>query len=57
MGDAQWVIESYRLFLSCLILVGGGLGDRLRRRLGFVLGAGVFAIASLACGLAASKTR
>src|SRR5215468_1838647 len=25
--DVQWVIESYGLFLSALILVGGALGD------------------------------
>lgn len=27
--DVQWVIESYGLFLSALILVGGALGDSL----------------------------
>src|ERR1043166_4566686 len=30
--DVQWVIESYGLFLSALILVGGALGDSLGRR-------------------------
>ena len=30
--DVQWVIESYGLFLSSLILVGGALGDWLGRR-------------------------
>ena len=29
MVDVQWVIESYGLFLSALILVGGALGDSL----------------------------
>jgi EmrB/QacA subfamily drug resistance transporter len=52
--DVQWVIESYGLFLSALILVGGALGDRLGRRLVFLVGVGVFAIASAACGLAPS---
>lgn len=50
--DVQWVIESYGLLLSCLILVGGALGDRLGRRLVFLLGVGIFAAASVACGLA-----
>jgi len=50
-------IESYGLFPCSLILVGGALGDWLGRRLVFLLGAGVFAIASVACGLAPSKTR
>src|SRR5438552_10318574 len=52
--DVQWVVESYGLFLAALILVGGSLEDILGRRLIFVLGVAIFAIASLACGLAAS---
>src|SRR5438874_13584718 len=52
--DVQWVIESYGLFLSSLILVGGALGDWLGRRLVFLLGVGIFAVASAACGLAPS---
>jgi EmrB/QacA subfamily drug resistance transporter len=52
--DVQWVIESYGLLLSALILVGGALGDRLGRRLVFLLGVGIFAMASAACGLAPS---
>jgi MFS family permease len=34
--DVQWVVESYGLFLSALILVGGSLGDLFGRRLVFV---------------------
>jgi EmrB/QacA subfamily drug resistance transporter len=52
--DVQWVVEAYGLFLSALILVGGALGDSVGRRFVFVLGAGVFAIASIGCGLASS---
>jgi EmrB/QacA subfamily drug resistance transporter len=52
--DVQWVIESYGLFLSALILAGGALGDRLGRRLVFLLGVTLFALASAACGLAPS---
>jgi EmrB/QacA subfamily drug resistance transporter len=50
--DVQWVIEAYGLFLSALILAGGALGDRLGRRLVFLSGVGVFAAASIGCGLA-----
>jgi EmrB/QacA subfamily drug resistance transporter len=50
--DVQWVIESYGLFLSSLILAGGALGDRLGRRFVFLTGVGIFAVASAACGLA-----
>ncbi|MFL6505400.1 MAG: MFS transporter, partial [Candidatus Udaeobacter sp.] len=50
--DVQWVVESYALFLSALLLVGGSLGDHYGRRRIFLLGIGIFAVASAACGLA-----
>src|SRR6266513_516149 len=50
--DVQWVVESYGLFLGALILVGGALGDLFGRRRVFVAGVGVFALASVACGVA-----
>jgi EmrB/QacA subfamily drug resistance transporter len=50
--DVQWVVESYGIFLSALILAGGTLGDWLGRRLMFLIGVGVFAAASAGCGLA-----
>jgi EmrB/QacA subfamily drug resistance transporter len=52
--DVQWVVESYGLFLGALILVGGSLGDLFGRRLIFVVGVALFAVASLACGIASS---
>ena len=48
----QWVVEAYALFLASLLLVGGALGDRLGRKRMFMLGVGLFALASVACGLA-----
>lgn len=50
----QWIVESFGLFLGALILVGGSLGDLFGRRLVFLIGVGVFAAASIACGLAAN---
>jgi EmrB/QacA subfamily drug resistance transporter len=50
----QWVVESYGLFLSALILVGGALGDSVGRRLTFLVGIAVFAVASAGCGLSTS---
>jgi EmrB/QacA subfamily drug resistance transporter len=50
----QWVVESYGLFLGALILVGGSLGDLFGRRLIFLAGVGIFAVSSIACGLAAN---
>jgi EmrB/QacA subfamily drug resistance transporter len=52
--DVQWVIESYGILLSCLILAGGALGDIYGRRLIFLTGVVIFAAASAACGLAPS---
>src|SRR5438309_7165198 len=52
--DVQWVVESYGLFLSALILAGGALGDAFGRRLMFLLGVGLFATSSVACGFSSS---
>lgn len=49
--DAQWIVESYSLFLAALILVGGSLGDHYGRRRIFLLGVTIFTLASMACGL------
>src|SRR6202161_875228 len=50
----QWVVESYGLFLGALILVGGSLGDMFGRRLLFLIGVGILAVTSIACGFAAT---
>jgi EmrB/QacA subfamily drug resistance transporter len=50
--DVQWVVESYGLLLAALLLVGGSLGDFFGRRMIFVAGVSIFAIASAACGFA-----
>jgi EmrB/QacA subfamily drug resistance transporter len=50
----QWVVESYGLFSGALILVGGSLGDLFGRRLMFLVGVGIFAAASIACGFASN---
>lgn len=52
--DVQWVVEAYGLTLAALILVGGSMGDLLGRRRIFLLGVGLFAIASLLCGFAST---
>src|SRR5712664_1065933 len=50
----QWVVESYGLLLGALILVGGSLGDLFGRRSMFLVGVGIFATASIACGFASN---
>ncbi len=51
-AGAQWVVESYALFLAALILVGGSLGDHLGRKRIFLTGTILFAATSVWCGLA-----
>jgi EmrB/QacA subfamily drug resistance transporter len=53
-GDLQWVLSAYLLSFGGLLLLGGRAADVLGRRRVFMLGTGLFALASLACGLAGS---
>ena len=48
----QWVANAYLLMLGALILVGGGLGDRVGRRRIFLIGIVAFTLASLGCAVA-----
>jgi len=48
----QWVIDGYALSLGVLLLGAGALGDRFGHRRLYAGGLVVFALASLACGLA-----
>jgi EmrB/QacA subfamily drug resistance transporter len=52
----QWVVDAYTLLLSALTLTMGTLADRYGRRLVFMIGVGLFTLASLLCGLATSDT-
>ncbi|HZU60025.1 MAG TPA: MFS transporter [Solirubrobacteraceae bacterium] len=53
-SDIQWVIDAYTLTLAALLLTAGTLADLFGRKLIFVLGVGLFAAASLLCGLSPS---
>ena len=52
VSGAQWVVESYALFLAALILLGGAADDYYGRRLVFTIGVFLFAAASAWCGFA-----
>lgn len=52
LAGQQWVVDGYMLTLSALLLAGGAAGDRYGRRRIFVGGLAVFAVASVACGVA-----
>ena len=53
-SSAQWVIESYALFLAALLLVGGALGDRFGQRRVFMSGVALFTVAAAGCAFAGS---
>jgi EmrB/QacA subfamily drug resistance transporter len=48
----QWVVDAYALSLSALLLGVGSIADNLGHRRAYVTSLGLFAVASLACGLA-----
>ncbi|APE27250.1 MFS transporter [Aurantiacibacter gangjinensis] len=45
----QWIVNSYLLPLSALVLVGSALGDRYGRKRFFMLGLWLYAAATVAC--------
>ena len=53
----QWLINAYTLSLSSLLLIGGATGDRFGRRRLFIIGIGIFAAASLWCGISPNVTQ
>ena len=55
-SSLQWVVDAYALTLASFLLVAGSLGDRLGRRRVFVIGLGIFTVASLLCGIAGDAT-
>ncbi len=54
--DLAWVINAYMLTFGGFLLLGGRLGDLYGHRKLFLLGIAFFVLASLACGLATTKT-
>src|SRR3954463_14860406 len=48
----EWTVNAYTLTYAVLLLTGAALGDRFGRRRMFVLGLGVFTLASAAAALA-----
>src|SRR5215210_4970922 len=54
-GDLQWVLSAYLLSFGGLLLLGGRAADLLGRRRMFVVGTGLFALASLGAGLAGTS--
>lgn len=54
-GGLQWVMSAYLLSFGGLLLLGGRAADLLGRRRMFIVGTGLFALASLGAGLAGTS--
>src|SRR5215204_3209868 len=50
-----WVVNAYLIAFGGLLLLAGRLGDLISRRKMFLVGLGVFTLASLLCGIAQSQ--
>jgi EmrB/QacA subfamily drug resistance transporter len=53
-SSLAWVVNAYLIAFGGLLLLAGRLGDLVGRKRIFMLGLGVFTVASLLCGLAQS---
>ncbi len=54
-ANLSWIVTGYSLAFGGLLLLGGRLGDLYGRRKVFMIGLGVFAVASLLGGLATTE--
>jgi EmrB/QacA subfamily drug resistance transporter len=54
--DLAWVVDGYTVALTSLLIPGAAVAERFGRKAVFLCGMGVFTVASLAGGLAASLT-
>ncbi len=52
--QAEWTINSYLLFTTMFSILGGKIADRVGKRLAFMLGIFLFAVASILCGLSSN---
>jgi EmrB/QacA subfamily drug resistance transporter len=54
-SSLAWVVNAYLIAFGGLLLLAGRLGDLIGRRSIFLIGLGVFTLASLVCGAAQSQ--
>lgn len=57
LSDIEWVVNSYALLLSALILISGALGDKFGRKKIFLYGICLFSFASFLCGISHTTTQ
>jgi len=54
LAGAQWIVSAYTLVFATFLLSGGAWADRIGSRAAFLIGLGVFGLASAACAAAPS---
>src|ERR671929_2340742 len=54
-SSLAWVVNAYLIAFGGLLLLSGRIGDLIGRRTIFVVGLGLFSVASLLCGLAQTQ--
>jgi EmrB/QacA subfamily drug resistance transporter len=54
-GNLTWVVNAFLVTFGSFLLLAGRLGDLFGRRRIFLVGVGVFTVASMLCGLASSQ--
>ncbi|WP_280214785.1 MFS transporter [Nocardia cyriacigeorgica] len=52
LADVSWVLNAYAIVYAALLIPAGRLSDRFGRKAGFLVGLGIFTLASLACAVA-----
>ncbi|MEV0089146.1 MFS transporter [Saccharopolyspora sp. NPDC050642] len=54
LADVSWVLNGYAIVYAALLIPAGRFSDRYGRKAGFLVGLGIFTLASLACAVAPS---
>ena len=57
LEELEWTVNAYTLTFAVLLLTGAALGDRFGRRRMFVIGLGIFTVASALAALAPDHRR
>ena len=54
LEDLSWILNGYAITYASLLIFFGRLAERYRRNISFLLGVGLFTVASAACAMATS---
>lgn len=52
LADLSWILNGYTIVYAALLIPSGRLADNLGRKAGFLIGLGIFTLASVGCAVA-----